>query len=643
MKLTEVQRKIVEAPLGPAIVTAGAGSGKTRVLTQRIVYLISEGIIPPDAFLALTFTNKAAGEMQKRVDGAVQPNYSFITGVAHSFVGTFHSFCARVLRKSIKPPYTNDFTIYDTADSKKVYKEVGEENIEGYKARLEESNAIDFDGLLEKTLELLESDEIILNNLRNQYKYILVDEFQDTNIIQYKIASLLAGVHKNIMVVGDEDQCIYSWRGADIENLNAFRRDFPNAAVYKLEENFRSSKNIVTIANRLVAENCNRIDKVLFSHLPDGKIELKQHYDERAEARDVALTIADLHHRTGVNYSDFAVLMRLNATSRNFEEQFRTFNIPHVIWGGFKFYERAEIKSAINYLRVLVNPRDEVALVDALNWPKRGIGDSTIEKLRPHFPIVAVVEGLSAKARAGIENYLHTINSLRDIHDNFGLHDLGASLISTIGLDQYYGTGKEDDLDRLENLYQLEQAIKSFAEHNPEATLAQYLQSVALVQDTDTKSGGDAVVISTVHSAKGLEFKHVFVMGLEDGLFPLARAKQSTAEMEEERRLLYVAITRARHSLTMSYCQTRFFQGDRRAAKPSEFLEECGLKTPASQARHPLYERGNNYPVTPFGRATPSKEGELSRRDGVVSGGSIYSRQNSFKNVKRQDLDEWLD
>ena len=587
--------------------------------------------IDDTGLLALTFTNKAAAEMKRRVE-------ELTGGQCNAFLGTFHSWCARFLRRHIKPPFTSDFTIYDKKDSDKVWKAVGEDNRDAYRAALEKSNALDFDDLLDKTYETLATDRELRERYQRDIRYVLVDEFQDTNEVQYAIVKLLAQSHKNLMVVGDEDQCIYSWRGASIENINAFRRDFPGARIYKLEENFRSSKNIVILANRLVAENCNRLHKELFSNLPNGTIQLKQCYDEREEARNIALHIASavrnhppslrevplqggdlftghgqefaldmskrltpLHGgvpRSGgvvkaVKYSDFAVLMRLNATSRGLEEQFRAFNIPHIIWGGFKFYERAEIKSAINYLRVLVNPKDEVALIDILNYPKRGIGDSTIAKLRDNkFPSfmegwlrgsadgVVLPAGISAKAQSGIKNFLKTLNDLREIHDNFGLLDLGGSLISTIGLDTLYKTGKEEDLSRLENLYQLEHAIKQFAMDNPTATLAQYLQSVSLVQDTDSGDTSDAVVISTVHSAKGLEFDNVFIIGLEDGLFPLYRAKQSTNDMEEERRLLYVAITRAKRNLYLSHCMSRYYQGNRNPARPSEFLAECGFDVP---------------------------------------------------------------
>ena len=583
MNLTDIQKSIVTAPLGACIVTAGAGSGKTRVLTHRIAHLIENGI-PDYAILALTFTNKAAGEMKRRIE-------DMTGGVCNVYLGTFHAWCARFLRMNIGEPWTNAFTIYDTKDSAKVWKLVGEENVDAYKQHLKNCNALDFDDLLEHTLEILKSNREIREKVQEVIKYVLVDEFQDTNNTQYQIVKILATKHKNIMVVGDEDQCIYSWRGACAENLNSFLSDFPNAKIYKLEQNFRSSSNIVALANKLVSNNTARLDKVLFSNLADGKIMVTKYFDERHEARTIAMQIASAYHNTGKNYSDFAILMRLNATSRNFEEQFRAFGIPHVIWGGFKFYERAEIKSALNYLRILVNPRDETALCDVLNWPKRGIGEGTIQKLRDHggdlLSSVLSPPKLAAKAAGGIKDFVNVYENLRGMHENFTLHDLALSLISTIGLDQMLKTGKEEDLARLENLYQLEQAIKNFATENPTAKLSDYLQTVSLVQDTDGATTNDAVIISTVHSAKGLEFENVFIIGLEDSIFPLHRARFNDKEMEEERRLLYVAITRARKNLYLSHCESRYFQGTRSYTRPSPFLMDCGLVKPRYSYEEP--------------------------------------------------------
>lgn len=628
--LTKVQKEIVEADMGPMLVTAGAGSGKTRVLTHRIIHVINSGI-PDSKILALTFTNKAAGEMKERVEKTLGSAIS-------TFLGTFHSFCARLLRKNIQhlnKSWTSDFSIYATTDTQKVIKEILANNtfielekdswktiewhlsamkndgltaeeyrkeiehltscdeilrvICAYDKRLADCNALDFDDLLLKTLDLFETAPHILAELQRRFDYILVDEFQDTNVIQYKIVSKLAQMHKNIMCVGDEDQCIYTWRGASIENITSFKRDFPSVRIYKLEENFRSGKNIVSLANKLVAHNTNRLDKILFSNLPEGEIHLDKCWNEREEAEKVVTTIARMV-KQGSKHSDFAILMRINALSRAFEEKLLEYNIPHYVWGGFKFYERSEIKSVINYLRVMVNPKDEIALLDVLNWPRRGVGDSSVAKLRDLsngagiacydliIGIEAYKEQFSAKSYAGICEFKRVIESLIEIHNSFGLRELANNLVSTIGVESAFKTSKkEEDLNRLENIFQLENAIRSYAEDNPDATLGQYLQSVSLVSDADNSAGDDAVIISTVHSAKGLEFKNVFIVGLEDGLFPLSRAKNSEAELEEERRLLYVAITRARENLTLSYCGTRFYQGERKACMASPFLKETDL------------------------------------------------------------------
>lgn len=581
--LTEIQNKIVTAPLGAAIVTAGAGSGKTRVLTHRIAHIINNGT-PDTAIMAVTFTNKAAAEMKHRIE-------KLLGYTCNAYLGTFHAWCARFLRKYIKPPFNSNFTIYDSNDTKKLMKQV-EHDVDAYKQKLAQSNALDFEDLLDMTLDILKSDKEIREYHQNEIQYILVDEFQDTNKTQYNIVSILAASHKNIMVVGDEDQCIYSWRGASIDNLDRFRRDFPNCQIFKLEQNFRSSKNIVDLANTLVNYNENRLDKVLFSKLADGEIQLKKCYDEREEARNIALMISS-EIRSGLadNYRDFAILIRLNALSKTLEEQFRMFNIPHVIWGGFKFYERAEIKSTLNYLRILANPRDEVALIDIINWPRRGIGESTISKLRLKtttslFDTIQNIdkhsEGLTAKTISGIRNFNYAVNNLREIYQSFGLGELAGNLISTVGLDNAFKTDNEEDLSRLENIHQLIGAIGAFATENPSATLDDYLQTVSLDSGSEDVDRDSTVIISTIHSAKGLEFKNVFVIGLEEGLFPLVRQNAST-DIEEERRLLYVAMTRARKNLYLSYCDTRFYQGTRNYRLPSIFLKESGLKTKAPE------------------------------------------------------------
>jgi DNA helicase-2/ATP-dependent DNA helicase PcrA len=654
MSLTKIQNEIITSPLGASLVTAGAGSGKTRVLTHRIVHLIQNQQIPSERIVALTFTNKAAGEMRERIE-------KMLGCECRTFLGTFHSFCARFLRMNIEKTgrFTANFSIYATADTQKAIKTILTQNnlrtddkdfaktaewhignmknnamtpdeykaeiadrddcssimrvIRAYQQYLVTNNAMDFDDLLTVTLQVLNDYPEILAAIQGRFDCVLVDEFQDTNLIQYKIAKTLAVKHGNIMCVGDEDQCIYTWRGASIENLNLLKRDFPNLTIYKLEQNFRSAQNIVDLANRVVSKNNNRLKKVLFSELSNGIIETKEYYSERDEASAVVLSILNAIKTGGYKYNDFAILMRMNALSRAFEEQLLSYNIPHIIWGGFKFYDRAEIKIVLGYLRALVNPRDSVALFDVINFPRRGVGDSSMDEIRrlialyPDKTPYDIVRDIgcyngdfSKKALSGIKQFTAIIENLREINDSFGLFELAASLVGTIGLDEVYKSKSADDPDRLENVYQLEHAIKQFAGENPGATLAQYLQNVSLLSDADTKEQGDAVVISTIHSAKGLEFNHVFIVGLEDGLFPINRAKNSEAEMEEERRLLYVAITRARRFLSLSYCRSRFMHGERRDNVPSLFLRQVDLARVRDDTDH---QNRQHQPRTDYSRS----------------------------------------
>jgi len=631
--LTKVQQEIVEAPLGAVLVTAGAGSGKTRVLTQRIAYLLDTGI-PDYAIVALTFTNKAANEMRHRIE-------EMRGGRIQTFLGTFHSFCVRILRKNIHHlGYTSNFSIYDSNDTSKVIKEVintgnfyelGKDGaktvgyhlskmkndgiaiseyksqigtidasdeiiavIEGYEKKLKENNALDFDDLLLKTLALFDKAPDVLEALATRFQYILVDEFQDTNSIQYEIVKKLASVHKNIMCVGDEDQCIYTWRGANIENLKAFCTDF-SPVVFKLEENFRSAKNIVETANLLISHNTNRLDKVLHSSLDNGYIALQSYYDDRQEAKQIIEDMLYKRSYDGKKFSDFAVLMRINSLSRIFEEELLRNNIPYVVWGGFKFYDRAEIKQALTYLRVITNPCDEIALFDALSLPKRGVGETTFQKLMAfaresrlngYDAISQISSGelnykLTTKAKDGIDNFATVMQKLKTVYEEEGLEGLATEFLPITRLMTAYKTGREDDERRIDNLYELMNAILGFAKNNPEATLEQYVQSVTLDTGEQTMDG-ERVVLSTIHSAKGLEFRNVYIVGMEDGIFPLERAKYSSAEMEEERRLLYVAITRARKCLTLTHAMSRFYRGERKWQSVSPFIEECGFEVSSS-------------------------------------------------------------
>jgi DNA helicase-2/ATP-dependent DNA helicase PcrA len=649
--LTQRQKEIVTAPLGAMLVTAGAGSGKTRTLTGRFVHLIKNGI-DPNRILALTFTNKAGKEMRSRVElemrsgeaasvgnsqmrsgdsvGQTRSGYgigedetSYFNDAIDSgrigvnqvgistFIGTFHSFCMRFLQRN----HNSHFSIYDDNDSRKVLREVikqvlGDDsdarerkevlakaekslakwkNVGGsipeyfepmqkliltnYEKQLEKNNAFDFDDLLLKTLEILRNNEEIREKMQKRFDCILIDEFQDTNKIQYDIISILAKVHRNIMIVGDEDQCIYTWRGASINNIERFKLDFPELKIYKLEENFRSCRNIVELANTLVKKNCNRIDKTLFSVIPDGEIDICSYWTDNLEADGVIQRIIE-NKRMGIGYGENAILMRMNALSRTFEERLRRYAIPYVIWGGFKFYDRQEIKIALDYLKTVVNPLDDVAFYNVINYPRRGIGETSIEKIKASRlgnhgkDLIGKPLGLdlSPNIKKSYYDFLEVLDNLKRANTQ-GLFYLAENFLKITGLD------KIEDEDRLANLYQLMVSIKEFAVTSPELDLSYYLQTVA-ISSGDNPDADNSVILSTIHSAKGLEFKNVFIVGLEEGLFPVFRAFNNDDDMEEERRLFYVAITRARERLFISFATNRYKYGERQVSQRSRFLDD---------------------------------------------------------------------
>ena len=616
MSLTKVQEEIVKAPLGAMLVTAGAGSGKTRVLTHRVAHLIDEMGIPEGAIVALTFTNKAANEMRERIQ-----KLRGTSEHSHAFFGTFHSFCAGLLRRYIKnlPPFDSNFSIYGTSDTQKTIKEItGDKDvakqieyhiskmknaamtpdeyeneilemrdcdyiiktIKDYNQTLMARNALDFDDLLLKVLELFSKRPDILEELQARYQYILVDEFQDTNTPQYLIAQQLAWKHKNLMAVGDEDQCIYTWRGASSKNLKLLMSDFPDTKIYKLEQNFRSCKNIVDLASGLVCNNKARIDKKLFSEIPDGVVLHNKYYSDTEEAQKVVEKI-DYYVDNGLaTYSDFAILIRINALSRLFEKEFRERRIPHVIWGGFKFYERAEVKALLYYLRLIANPNDDVAFTESVNFPRRGVGNATIDKIIAS----AKEQGVNCQTAAtkienkGLRAFKQVMKTLREAYENDGLEGLAANLIPATGLEKHYNELKnEDGTSRIKNMYGLVADMQTLVNKNKDATLQDFIEQVALISNSADEEGDDKVIISTIHSAKGLEFKHVFIVGMEEGIFPLSRAEASPSEMEEERRLLYVAITRAMYGLDVSNVMTRNYYGKYTYMNPSRFLMELGF------------------------------------------------------------------
>lgn len=625
-KLNDQQRMIAMDTEGAKLVTAGAGSGKTRLLTHRICYIIEEKHISPSNVLAITFTNKATNEMKERISQMI-PNSGGIT------IKTFHALCASILRENISKleGFDRFFSVYDSNDQDKLLKKVikglevkediakycdyhiskaknagltpseylrdnkYEKDIDvickvysEYQKELKANNALDFDDLLLKTLELFHQSPDTLAYYQNKFRYIHVDEFQDTNLVQYKIVRLLADKWKNIFVVGDEDQCIYCWRGANIENIKNFTKDY-NCKIYKLEQNYRSTKNIIKMANKLIKNNFARIDKTLFTENEDGEeVTYNEAYDENEEAEYVAKQVYNLRAR-GVNLSEIGVLMRVSALSRLVEEKLLNYNLPYKVSGIFKFFERLEIKNTIAYLSMVVNPKDAVNVTRVINWPKRGIGQATVDKLIEEARLnnVALLDlienfrdsNLPSNIKAKIADFGDLITDLKKAYQEKSLFDFVDYVINTVGIKDMYNTSAEEDIDRCLNIDQLLQSVKSYEHLNPDANLVDYLEGITLQNTIEEEDDdGDCVSISTVHASKGLEFDYVFIIGLEEGKFPLSRAMESEDELEEERRLMYVAITRARKKLYVTKAKSRFLYGKRETQVPSRFLKEMGLK-----------------------------------------------------------------
>lgn len=626
--LNDEQKKALYVTDGAILVSAGAGSGKTRLLTHRIAYLIKEKGVNPYNILAITFTNKAANEMRERVA-------SMVDGADKIWISTFHSMCAKILRANIHnldDSYDNNFTIYSDSDTDKVIKQIQVEmnkteddkfkknlsfhisnyknnftdirkyriensdlhnideivaEIERYEEILRSNNAVDFDDLLVLTCKLFESCPDVLFHYANRFQYVLVDEFQDTNKIQFELVKKLSSIHKNLFVVGDEDQCIYSWRGANFENIYYFKDNFQNVQVFKLERNYRSTKNILNTANLLIKNNKSRYSKNLWTEKEEGsEVVRRELNDEQEEADFVSRTIHTLVNKEGYNYKDCAILLRLNALTLPFEEKLLSYNIPYKIFGGFKFYERAEIKNVLSYLRLFINPKDEQAFLRIINFPKRGIGDSAIENLKK----IAILNNKSLLGACleiekltneknivnKFSNFASTYKDLFASYETQPLNEFTADVIEKYGIKNAYQGKNEEDIDKLMNIDSLLSSMQTFVLKNPNAGLAEYLESVSLVNDIDSYDESNNVTVATVHAVKGLEFKVVFVVGLEEKIFPISRAISSDSEMEEERRLMYVAITRAEENLYLTNCRTRFIYGKRDYMIPSRFLGELG-------------------------------------------------------------------
>ena len=630
--LNEPQREAVFHTDGPLLILAGAGSGKTRVLTHRIAYLIEERGVSPWNILAITFTNKAAGEMRQRVDNLV--GY----GAESIWVSTFHSACVRILRRFIdRLGYDNRFTIYDTDDQKTLIKEVCRQtdidtkkfkermllsvissaknemilpdefelNAGGdfaqqkiarayreYEARLKANNALDFDDLLVKTVQLLDTQPDIRENYQERFRYIMVDEYQDTNTVQFKLVSLLAGKYRNLCVVGDDDQSIYKFRGANIRNILDFEKEYPDSKVIKLEQNYRSTENILNAANSVIRNNRGRKDKTLWTANGTGeKICLRQFDTAYDEADFIASDVSD-EVREGAAYKDHAVLYRTNAQSRILEEKFVAMNIPYKIVGGINFYARREIKDILAYLKTIDNGRDDLAVRRIINVPKRGIGQTTINRIQESASQrgIGFYEALMApglipgvgRSASKLDSFAALIEYFKGQAQRESLTDLITEIIEkTAYIENLDADDPEDAQARIENIDELVSKAAAYeedcADRGETGTLGGFLEEVALVADIDSlDENQDYVVLMTLHSAKGLEFPHVYLAGMEDGLFPgyMAITADDREELEEERRLCYVGITRAEEKLTLTCARRRMVRGETQFNRMSRFVME---------------------------------------------------------------------
>ncbi len=654
--LNEPQRQAVEHIDGPLMIIAGAGSGKTRVLTYRTAYLIEKGV-DPFSILLLTFTNKAAGEMRHRIENVIG------TQAKNIWMGTFHSVFAKILRfEGTRLGYTSNFSIYDTDDSKSLIRAlVKEQNLDDkiykvnlvlnrisnaknrligpdqymassvleqedryakipmmgqlyklYCQRCFQANAMDFDDLLFQTNILFRDHLDVLHKYQHKFKHVMVDEFQDTNVSQYLITKKLSAVNQNICVVGDDAQSIYAFRGADIQNILNFERDYPDLTTIKLEENYRSTKAIVAVANSIIARNKTQLKKDVFTSNEDGdQIEIIRAGSDNEEGRIIASTILETRQRDGLIWSDFAILYRTNAQSRSFEESLRRLNIKYKIVGGLSFYQRKEIKDVLGYLRFVVNQQDEEAFKRIINLPKRGIGDTTIAKIAitaaeqntSVWDIVANIQQFQGvRGTAPIEQFADLIKSYKLMVEVEGkdAYEVASHVAKTSGLvRELYEDKTVEGLARYQNVQELLNAVKQFvdSEENEDKSLATFLQSVSLLTNADTTedpNDTDKVTLMTVHSAKGLEFKHVFLVGLEEDLFPSQMMLQSQADLEEERRLFYVAITRAEKKLMISYAESRYQFGRLKSCEPSRFIDELD-STYLKMAKTPGKKDVSNY------------------------------------------------
>mgnify|MGYP001851622521 FL=1 len=635
--LNEEQRLPVLDTEGAVLVLAGAGSGKTRVLTARISHLVSDLGVSPENILAITFTNKAAAEMRERLD--------VMTDVSRMWVCTIHSMCVKILRMfAERRGLSQNFSIYSeqerSAVVKQAFKECGYQDDDGllksvkwhisnakmlglspseyarhaaherntetavkvyekYAAHLKAYNALDFDDLLTEALGLLRTDAEAREYLAGKFRYIHVDEFQDTNAVQFEIIQLLSSVHGNLFVVGDDDQSIYGWRGAKIENILNFEKVYPKAKIYKLQRNYRSTKAILSLANASIAHNVRRKGKELWTDAEEGEKPVWYEADEEAgEALYCARIIYELR-RQGYKLSDFAVLMRINALTRSYEQEFTKYGINYKVFGGFKFFERKEVKDILAYLRVAANPFDSEAVLRIINVPRRGIGDKTVQTLMQYAEqedvslYDAVMDAdrlaLNAGAKAKLRAFGEYLKNLVIDAQALAVSELTHKLIATSGMVEQYADNSDESVTKRANIEEFANSVDEFARMNEDASLSDYLQQITLYSDTDEMDDSDYVTIATIHAVKGLEFRCVFVVGLEENVMPTSRAADDPVALEEERRLMYVAITRAKERLWLTRSRSRYLYGRREPTMRSQFVTE--LEGELGIPREKVYQR----------------------------------------------------
>jgi DNA helicase II / ATP-dependent DNA helicase PcrA len=672
--LNQAQKQAVSHLDGPLLIIAGAGSGKTKVLTHRLAYLLDQKKARASQVLALTFTNKAAREMRERIQRLIGDEAN------HLWMGTFHSIFSRILRYEAEAiGYRNTFSIYDSEDSEKAIRNILKElNFDPreikpsaikfrissaknalissdefsqhirstiddvvakvypiYENRLIQSNAMDFDDLLIKPIQLFEQNPDVLERWHERFRYIMIDEYQDTNRAQYKVTSLLSSKYRNLCVVGDDAQSIYSFRGADISNILDFQQSYPDAARIPLEQNYRSTSMILRCADSVIKQNSGQLDKTLWTENEQGEpVTVMEHFDEREESNRIASHMHQHRIRTGYQYNEYAILYRTNYQSRLFEEAFRRKGIPYQLVGGVSFYQRKEVKDVIAYLKLLVNPNDEEALLRVINEPARGIGDKTMADLikvarDKQLPLWDVIKDVDATdvykpAKSRINEFTGIIDKAREQLGQVAMIDTVRALMEQTGyVQQYITEGTQESLGRRENIVELMNAIAYFEQQNPESDLAAFLQDVSLVTDADAlEDGKPAVTLMTVHAAKGLEFNVVFIVGLEDDLFPIGARVGEETDLEEERRLFYVAITRAKKELFMSHARSRFRFGEQKDGVRSRFINEIDPAVIRSETGGSIRRMGS---ATGYGYLDSTSE---NRKPAMSSGTHVVYDDN---------------